>query len=79
MPALALRDNADNDWQPVGEENLLAIAKEDNGYMIAICDHKGIAKAIAQWFSESTKNEIVSKIQAEQPMQQYTGKLKLPI
>jgi hypothetical protein len=47
--------------------------------MIAFCDRNGIAKSIAQWFTESTKNEIVAKIKAEQNMQEYFGKLSLPI
>jgi hypothetical protein len=47
--------------------------------MIALCDSKGIAKAIAQWFMEDTKNEIVGKMKAEQNMQEYFGKLSLPI
>lgn len=79
MPALALKDNKDNKWEPVGEENLYALVKEDAGYMIAFCDRNGIAKSIAQWFTEATKNEIVAKIKAEQNMQEYFGKLSLPI
>lgn len=79
MPALALKDNKDNKWEPVGEENLLAVVKEDSGYMIAICDKNGVAKSIAQWFTEDTKNEIIAKIKAEQNMIEYFGKLSLPI
>ncbi|AFU57204.1 MAG: hypothetical protein QXX64_02755 [Nitrososphaera sp.] len=79
MPALALKDNKDNKWEPVGEETLYAVVKEDAGYMIAFCDRNGIAKSIAQWFSEDVKNEIVAKIKAEQNMQEYFGKLSLPI
>ncbi|WP_415281782.1 hypothetical protein [Candidatus Nitrososphaera sp. FF02] len=79
MPALALKDNKDNKWEPVGEENLYAVVKEESGYMIALCDSKGIAKAIAQWFMEDTKNEIVGRMKAEQNMQEYFGKLSLPI
>jgi len=79
MPALALKDNKDNKWEPVGEENLFAVVQESNGFMIALCDSKGIAKSIAQWFTESTKNEIVARIKAEQNMQEYTGRLSLPI
>jgi hypothetical protein len=79
MPALALKDNKDNKWEPVGEENLYAIVKEERGYMIALCDSKGIAKAIAQWFPEDTKNEIVSRIKTELNLQEYFGKLSLPI
>jgi hypothetical protein len=79
MPALALKDNKDNKWEPVGEEILYALVKEDAGYMIAFCDRNGIAKSIAQWFTESMKNEIVTKIKAEQNLQEYFGKLSLPI
>ena len=79
MPALALKDNKSNSWEPVGDENLYAIVQEANGYMIAFCDKNGIAKSIAQWFSEDVKNEIVAKIKAEQNMQEYFGKLSLPI
>ena len=47
--------------------------------MIAICDKNGVAKSIAQWFTEDTKNEIIAKIKAEQNMIEYLGKLSLPI
>lgn len=79
LPALALKDNKDNKWEPVGEENLFAVVKETNGYLIAFCDRNGIAKSIAQWFSEETKNEILTKIKTEQNMEEYCGKLSLPI
>jgi hypothetical protein len=79
MPALALKDNKDNKWEPVGEENLYAVVREEGGYMIALCDSRGIAKAIAQWFTEDTKNQIVERIRSEQNMQEYVGKLSLPI
>ncbi|MEO9321498.1 MAG: hypothetical protein ABI361_12595 [Nitrososphaera sp.] len=79
MPALALKDNRDNQWEPVGEENLFALTKESNGYMIAICDSKGIAKSLAQWFTEDTKNEIVARLKSEQNMAEYFGKLFLPV
>ena len=78
MPALALRDNKRNNWEPVGEENLYAVVKENNGYMIALCDSKGIAKALAQWFSEDVKNDLVAKLKSEN-MQEYFGKVSLPI
>lgn len=78
MPALALRDNKTNNWEPVGEENLYAVVEEDNGYMVVLCDSKGIAKALAQWFSEDVKNEIVAKLKSES-LQEYFGKLSLPI
>jgi hypothetical protein len=79
MPALALKDNNNDKWEPVGQENLFATVKEANGYMIAFCDKNGIAKSIAQWFTEETKNEIIAKIKSEQNMTEYFGKLSLPV
>lgn len=79
MPALALKDTKDNTWEPVGEENLYAVVKEIGGYMIVICDKNGIAKSIAQWFTEDKKNKIVAKIASEENMVEYVGKLSLPI
>src|SRR5206468_912304 len=46
MPALALKDNNSNNWEPVGEENFFKTIKENNGFLIAICDSKGIEKSI---------------------------------
>lgn len=79
MPALALKDDKSNEWEPVGEENLLAIVKESNGFMIVLCDKNGIAKSIAQWFTEDVKNEIVEKIARENGLTKYSGKLSLPV
>jgi hypothetical protein len=79
LPALALKDNKDNIWEPVGEENLFAVVKEVNGYMIVLCDKNGVAKSIAEWFTEDTKDQIIAKIKGEQNMTEYLGKLSLPI
>jgi hypothetical protein len=79
MPALALKDNKSNKWEPVGEENLLAIVNESNGFMIALCDENGIAKSIAQWFTEDVKNNIVERIIREHGLDEYSGKLSLPV
>ena len=79
MPALALKDNKADQWEPVGEENLYGVVKESNGYMIVICDKNGIAKTLANWFSEEEKNSIVSKIKSETAMEEYLGRLSLPV
>jgi hypothetical protein len=79
LPALALKDNRDNIWEPVGDENLIAVKKETNGYLIAICDKNGIAKSISQWFTESDMNSIISRIKTEIKLEEYYGKLSLPV
>ncbi|HJU77962.1 MAG TPA: hypothetical protein VJ599_00155 [Nitrososphaeraceae archaeon] len=79
MPALALKDNNNNNWEPVGEENFLTTVKDQNGYLIAICDKNGIAKTIAQWFIEVKKDEIVSNIVQNENLSEYNGKVILPI
>jgi len=79
MPALALKDNNNNNWEPVGEENYFAAVKDQNGYLIAICDKNGVAKTVAQWFVEFKKDEIVSKIIQNENLPEYNGKVILPI
>ena len=79
MPALALKDNKADQWEPVGEENFYWVVKESNGYMIVICDKNGIAKSLANWFSEEEKNSIVSKMKSENAIEEYVGRLSLPV
>jgi hypothetical protein len=79
MPALALKDNNNNTWEPVGEENFFTTVKDQNGYLIAICDRNGIAKTVAQWFIEVKKDEIVTKIIQDENLPEYNGKVILPI
>jgi hypothetical protein len=79
MPALALKDNNNNNWEPVGEENYFTAVKDQNGYLIAICDKNGIAKTVAQWFIDVKKDEIVSNIIQNENLPEYNGKVILPI
>jgi hypothetical protein len=79
MPALALKDNKADQWEPVGEENLYGVIKEPNGYMIVICDKNGIAKSLANWFTEEEKDNIISKMRSENAMEEFVGRLSLPV
>jgi hypothetical protein len=79
MPALALKDNNSNNWEPVGEENYFTTVKDQNGYLIAICDKNGIAKTVAQWFIDVKKDEIVNNIIKNENLSEYNGKVILPI
>jgi hypothetical protein len=47
--------------------------------MIVICDKNGIAKSLANWFTEEEKNNIVSKMKSENAMEEYIGRLSLPV
>jgi hypothetical protein len=79
MPALALKDNNNNIWEPVGEENYFTTVKSENGYLIAICDKNGIAKTVAQWFIEVRKEEIINNIIQNEKIPEYNGKVILPV
>ena len=54
MPALALRDNKSNIWDPVGEENLYAFVDEsagfvltdNSGYILALVDNTVLQKQL---------------------------------
>ena len=86
MPALALRDNKTNVWEPVGEENLYAVIDESSGfvltdssgYILAICDKNGISKTLVQGLSQEQKDEIVRLLQKDN-IPEYKGKVALPV
>lgn len=86
MPALALRDNKTNVWNPVDEENFYAVIDESSGfvltdtsgYIIALCDKNGISKAIVQGVSKEQKDEIVKALQSDNILE-FKGKVQLPV
>ena len=86
MPALALIDNKTNVWEPVGEENLYAFINESSGfvltdtsgYILALCDKKGISKAIVQGISPEQKASI-EKMLKDDNILEYKGKVSLPV
>jgi hypothetical protein len=86
MPALALKDNKTNVWEPVGEENLYAILNDAggyvlidvSGYMVVLCDKNGISKAIARGLDAESKNAVVKMLQADN-IQEYKGQVSLPV
>ena len=86
MPALALRDNKSNVWEPVGEENLYAVVDESSGfvltdssgYIIAICDEKGTSKALVQSLNQEQKDSIVELLKKDNIVE-YKGKVALPV
>jgi hypothetical protein len=86
MPALALRDNKTNVWEPVGEENMYAVVDESSGfvltdtsgYILALCDKNGISKTIVQGLSQEQKDEIVKLLEKDN-IPEYKGKVALPV
>ena len=86
MPALALKDNKSNVWEPVGEENLYAVLNDAggyvltdvNGYMIVLCDKNGISKAIVRSLSAEQKDTIVKMLQTDNVVE-YKGQVSLPV
>jgi len=86
MPALALIDNKTNVWQPVGEENLFAVVDETpgfvltdtSGYLMALCDKTGSAKAIVQGLNKEQMENIVKSLK-EDNVEEFKGKVILPV
>ena len=86
LPALALKDNKTNVWEPVGEENLYAIVNgasgfvvtDDGGYILVLCDKNGIAKTIAQGLSDDEKTSIINMLKSDD-IQEYHGEVSLPV
>ncbi|MFZ1076480.1 MAG: hypothetical protein WAN47_03495 [Nitrosotalea sp.] len=86
MPALALRDNRSNVWEPVGDENLYAILNDAggyvltdvSGYMVVLCDKNGISKAIVRGLNIEHKDTIVKMLQ-DDSISEYKGPVSLPV
>ena len=86
MPALALRDNKSNVWEPVGEENLFAVLNDaggyvltdDTGHMIVLCDKNGISKAIVRNIDAQRKDAILKALQSDNVIE-YKGHVSLPV
>lgn len=86
MPALALRDNKSNIWDPVGEENLYAFVDEsagfvltdNSGYILALVDKYGISKTIVQGVTK-TQKEILEQSFQKDNIPEYRGKVTLPV
>jgi hypothetical protein len=86
MPALALRDNKTNVWEPVGEENLYAFVDEsagfvltdNSGYILALVDKNGTSKSIVQGVTKEQKENFESMFKADS-ISEYKGKVILPV
>ena len=86
MPALALRDNKTNVWEPVGEENLYAFVDESagfvltdtSGYILAIVDKNGISKSIVQGITKEQKEKFEKLFQLDN-ISEFKGKVILPV
>ena len=86
MPALALRDNKTNVWEPVGQENFYAVLddaggyvlSDSTGYMIVICDKNGISKALVRGLDAERKDAIVARLQTDN-MTEHNGDVVLPV
>ncbi len=86
MPALALRDNKTNVWEPVGEENLYAFVDETagfvltdtSGYILALVDKNGTSKSIAQGITKEQKEKFEAAFHSDDILE-YKGKVILPV
>ena len=86
MPALALRDNKTNIWEPVGVENLYAFVDESSGfvltdtsgYILALVDKNGTSKSIVQGVTKEQKENFEKQFQTDN-ISEYKGKVILPV
>lgn len=78
MPAIALKESKDSNWEPVGEENMAGLAGAEHGYIICLCDRDGNAKAIASWFKKDDADIIIQQMRTD-GMELYEGRIKLPV
>jgi hypothetical protein len=78
LPAIALKESKNGNWEPVGEENLAGVSVGPHGCIISLCDKDGNAKAIASWFKKEDTDRIIEQMKRD-GMKEYIGKIKLPV
>ena len=86
MPALALKDNKSNMWEPVGEDNFYAVLNDAGGYvltdvsgfMVVLCDKNGTSKAIVRGLNSERKDSMVQILQADK-IPEHEGEVTLPV
>lgn len=86
MPALALRDNGSNVWEPVGVENHYAVLNDAGGYvlndvtgfMVVLCDNTGTSKAILRGLGLEEKNGIINMLKNDN-IPEHEGEVVLPV
>ena len=86
MPALALKDNRTNNWEPVGEEILYAFVDEStgfvltdtSGYILALVDNNGLSKTIVQGVTKEQKEMLIKSFQDDN-ISEFKGKVTLPV
>ena len=86
MPALALKDNQSDVWEPVGDENLYAVLNDAggyvltdvSGYMIVLCDKNGVSKSIVRGLNVERKDTMIKALQSDN-IQEYKGQVSLPV
>ena len=86
MPALALSNQIDSSWNPVGEESLYAfvddspgfVLTDDSGSILALVDNGGYSKAVVQGVTQSQRESLEAQLRND-GIPQYRGKVILPV
>ena len=86
MPALALHDTKTSSWEPVGGEMYYAfvgdapgfVLTDTSGYVLAIVDATGTAKAIVQNVTPEQKQAMTKKFDTD-GLSEFKGDIILPV
>ncbi len=87
LPALALRNTTNSaSWEPVGEETMYAfvsdapgfVLADGGGYLLALVDSEGMAKAIVQNVTEEQKKRLLEDMDID-GLREFRGEVTLPV
>jgi hypothetical protein len=77
--AFILKDSKDGRWEPVGQENMVAIAYfADDTAKVVICDVEGYVKTFTNGMSKPKAEAILQRLKATD-LEEYTGKIRFPV
>lgn len=77
--AFILKDGEEGRWEPVGQENMVAIAYlADDTAKVVICDGEGYVKTFTNGMTKPKAEELLQRLKATN-LDEYKGKIRFPV
>jgi hypothetical protein len=78
MPAMMLKAESVGSWEPVGEENLVALIEQGGTAVLALCDGDGNAKTLSRPMPVEQARDAVARMKAD-GLPEFKGTPRLPV
>jgi len=77
--AMIVKERKDEGWVPVGEEDLYAVVRKNEGFdVVVLCDGDGYVKAMSTPLPRRVAESVAAKMERD-GIKRYEGSLILPL